>query len=388
MKNTNLYRIYSVVFTLMFLIPYALVPYIFGYANFSIYVALLAQLTIISIITFLIVLNIHFGHNITFAKVALDFDKSIYFVYGIFLLLIVIIIATAPRIPILESLRGASQEELSQYREDFLKTRQGWEASLGYLAGTINGALLPYLIAISFLKNHKYKFIFALIFLLYCISFLEKAYFLKIAIPIFFIYLHLSKNKVLFVIKGTVIILTLVMLMFIVSGSTGFEVGNEESFFSILYLPSGAWETLIWRITVVPIITAIDAIRVFMTEFNGVFFYGNTSSFFAILTGSERVNFERYLYQTQFGGSETGNANSYFVIEAYINFGITGVVVITAMVAKLIKGVIKKNDVALLSVIPLFLLNLFSAGFIGTMLSGGYLLLFLISGIIIFKHKN
>jgi oligosaccharide repeat unit polymerase len=372
----------------MFLIPYAVVPYIFAYANFPIYVALLAQLTIISIVTFVIVLNIPFGYNIKSTKLTLDFDTSIYVLYGIFLLLIFVVIATAPRIPIIESLRGASQEELSQYREDFLKTRQGWGASLGYLVGTINGAVLPYLIAISFLKKHKYRFLFAFIFLLYCICFLEKAYFLKIAIPIFFIYLHLSKNKALFVIKGTVVILALILLMYFISGSTGFDVGNDESFFSILYLPSGTWETLVWRVTVVPIITALDAIRVFISEFHGEFFYGNTSSFFAFLTGSERINFERYLYQTQFGGSETGNANSYFVIEAYINFGITGVIIITAMIAKLIKGVIKMNDIALLSVIPLFLLNLFSAGFIGTMLSGGYLLLFIISGTVVFKHKN
>jgi hypothetical protein len=106
---------------------------------------------------------------------------------------------------------------------------------------------------------------------------------------------------------------------------------------------------------------------------------GSSSSVIAFITGTERVNFERLLYQTQFGGTETGNANQYYVIEAFINFGYTGVLLFSFVVGSLIKFSIRSGDRVLLAIMPLLIYNLYSAGLIGTMLSNGFILLFLMS---------
>ena len=381
----KLFWIFSLSYVLLFGIPYAVIPYAFAYSQFPVFVGLLANITVVSIIVYSIALNVPFGPAIAIPRLMLNFDIVVYLLFSIFLLLIAIIFGTAPRIPIIESFRGADAADLSQYREDFLKARVGWESSLGYLIGAVNGAALPYFIALAFLRNHKFKYYFALIFLLYCISFLEKAYFLKLAIPLFFIYLINAKNKVLFLAKGVGIIVLLLVFMYSFAGSPAEGNAADEAFFSLVYTPGGTFETILWRAAVVPVITALDGIRVFVTEFNGEFFYGRTSSFIAFLTGGERINFERYLYQNQFGGNETGNANAYYLIEAFINFGYTGVIIFSSLVGRIVRSAILKDDIAFLSIMPLFLINLFSAGFIGTLLSNGFIILIVISRYMGFK---
>jgi hypothetical protein len=76
----------------------------------------------------------------------------------------------------------------------------------------------------------------------------------------------------------------------------------------------------------VPVITAYQGLELFFSnEFHGEYLYGATSSLLSSIFGLERINFERALYQSQFGGSETGNANQFYLIEAFINYGYLGV---------------------------------------------------------------
>jgi hypothetical protein len=214
---------------------------------------------------------------------------------------------------------------------------------------------------------------------MYCISFLEKAYFLKLAIPLFFVLYHKSKNKKLFLIQGGIGVSMVISLMFVLAGLNGPGVVRDEDFFSILYIPTNTFERIMWRAAVVPIITALDGVRVFLTDLNGQYLMGSSSSVIAFITGTERVNFERLLYQTQFGGTESGNANQYYVIEAFINFGYIGVLVFSFIVGSLIKFSIRSGDRVLLAVMPLLVYNLYSSGLIGTLMSNGFILLFLMS---------
>ena len=221
--------------------------------------------------------------------------------------------------------------------------------------------------------------------MLYCLSFLEKAYFLKLAIPLFFLYLYKAKNKFVFMLKGVSVILLAIFLMYSLSGHSESDADSDQELFSIMHTPNGTFQAIIWRSTIVPIVTALDGVRVFVTEFNGQFFYGNTSSLISFITGGERINFERILYQNQFGGSETGNSNQFFLIEAYINFGIIGICIFSFAVGKFIREFIASNNIALLSVAPLFIFQLFNAGLIGILFSNGFLLFYLFVKISKFK---
>ena len=186
MENKKTYWAYSLMYIIVFFIPYAVIPYAFVHDEFPIYVELMFKITLISTIFYLFALNTSFGLKSKNVKIILNFEKFIYLLFSFFILIVLIILITAPNIPIIQSLKGASQKDLSISREDFLKAREGWQASLGYIIGIINAYFLPYFITLAFSRNHRHKFIFAGIFLLYCLSFLEKAYFLKLAIPLFF----------------------------------------------------------------------------------------------------------------------------------------------------------------------------------------------------------
>jgi hypothetical protein len=291
-----------------------------------------------------------------------------------------VIFITAPQIPIIESLRGADAEDLAEHREAFLKARTGWESSLSYIVAIITGAVMPYLIAMSFEKEYRYRFVYALFFFLYCVSFLEKAFFLKLVIPVFFILYGKSSNKKLFLIKGAVGLVSVLMFMFILAGmSSSPAQENDEGVFSLLFTPTNVTEKLLWRAGVVPIITALDGVRVFINELNGQYLMGASSSILALFTGVERINFERLLFQNQFGGTDTGNANQFFGIEAYINFGYAGVFIFAAIVGWIVRYAIRSGDKVLVAMMPLFFYYLYSAGLIGTIFSNGFLLLFLMT---------
>ncbi len=371
--------VYSWAYVLVFVIPYALVPYIFAYELYTTFASVIINITLLSLVGYIFALYFPVNLKLPFPKLKIDFASFIFLVFCLFILVVLIVFITAPRIPLVESMRGATEEELVQYREEFLKARTGWEASLGYIISLINGAILPYLISLAFLKDYRYRFVYAFIFFMYCISFLEKAYFLKLAIPLFFVLYHKSKNKRLFLLQGTVGIVVMISLMFLLAGMQGPGVEREEDLFSILYVPTSTFERIVWRAAIVPIVTALDGVRVFLTDLNGQYLMGSSSSVLAFITGAERVNFERLLYQTQFGGTETGNANQYYVIEAFINFGYIGVFIFSFIVGSLIKFSIRSGDRVLLAVMPLLVYNLYSAGLIGTMLSNGFILLFILS---------
>jgi hypothetical protein len=377
---------FSSFFVVLFLTSYALVPAIFAGQLFPEYVLLLSEITLISVVFFLLGLNLKGLNPLSKPRIVMDFDTALYLLFAVFLAVFFVILVTAPQIPIVESFKGADVTELSEYREEFLKARQGWEASLGYIIGVINGFFLPYFIAKSFLIKHRFRYFLTFIFFLYSLSFLEKAYFMKIALPIFFLFYFQTKNKLFFLVRGGLIIVVLFFLMFFLSGHTGLDISRDESFFSILYTPSGTFETIIWRSAVVPIVTAIDAVRVFLTDFGGNFLLGKTSSFLAMLSGSGQVNFERLLYQSQFGGIETGNANQVFFIEAYINFGFLGVGLFSFVVGRIVRYSIRSKDLAFVSIMPLFIYNLFMSGLIGIFLSNG--LIFFLVVYYLFKFKT
>ncbi len=375
-------KLYTLAYIWLFIIPYALVPYIFAYDSYSIFTLVLVKITLLSLVGYIVALYFPSNYKFSIRKVNVKFNSFIFLVFILFILIVLIVFITAPQIPIIESIKGASEEDLTQYRENFLKARKGWESSLGYFISLINGAILPYLITMAFFINHKYRYHYALIFFIYCISFLEKAYFLKIAIPLFFIQYYKSTNKRLFIIQGIFGIAIVILLMFLLAGVSGPTVSRDENFFSILYIPTNTVERIVWRAAVVPIVTALDGIRVFLVDLNGQFLLGRSSSIISFLTFSERMNFERLLYQSQFGGTETGNANQYYIIEAFINFGYFGVMIFSFIVGALIKFAIESGDHVLLAVTPLFLYNLYSAGLIGTMFSNGFVLLFLMTKLI------
>lgn len=299
-----------------------------------------------------------------------------------FLITAVLILVTAPAIPLITALSGGSAELIALQREEFLKSREGIAGIFVYLNAFFTGALVPYSIALMFINKFKWRWLLTSLFLIYSLSFVEKAFFLKVILPLLYLFgtgLVKSRFGPKTTIAGAAVILLFVTTIS-GSGSTGSVGGTSGDFFSKDYAPSSPLIHIIWRSLAVPAFTAADALRVFEIYFGGEPLYGATSSFLASLFGLERVAFERIVFEVQWGQNETGtgSSNSAYITEAFINFGWIGVIAFSLFVGKSLKWFARSRDEAFRSIWLLYVIGLYSAGLIGQLLSNGFLLLLFI----------
>lgn len=295
-----------------------------------------------------------------------------------FLLIAVLILATAPAIPLVTALQGGSADLIALQREEFLKSREGIAGIFVYLHAFFTGALVPYSIALMFIHKFRWRWLLTALALLYTISFVEKAFFLKVALPLIYLF-GTGAVRSRFGPKTTVA-LAAVILVFVttVSGSgSDAAAGTSADFFSADYAPTGPINHIIWRSIAVPVFTAADALRVFATYFNGEWLWGATSSFFSTLFGQNRIAFERLVFEAQWGQNETGtgSSNSVYLTEAFVNFGWVGVIVFSFFIGRTLTWFSRSRDEAFRAIWPLFVMGLYSSGLIGNLLSNGFLLM-------------
>jgi hypothetical protein len=318
----------------------------------------------------------------------LNFEKVALSIYFIFVFIFLVTIITAPKIPLIESIRGADRAELNVYRELFLKARSGWQLLLSYFNAIITGAIFPFIILLSFERNYKFRYLFLLSFFVYSISFLEKAYFLKFLIP-FMIFKYVeARNKKTFLLHGMILTISFLLVMVQLSGMSNHEMDDmSNSFFSTQFVSNNPLEALLWRSIVIPVLTALDGVKVFTDVFNSNYFNGATSSFISGLIGMERVNFERELFFNQWGQNETetGNANAVFLLEAFVNYGYFGICIFSIIAASTMQVLANSSYLSSRCFVFLFIFNLFNAGLIGILLSNGFLLLLIFVKFVRFK---
>ena len=295
-----------------------------------------------------------------------------------FLITAVLIVATAPAIPLVTALRGGGADLIAVQREEFLKSREGIAGIFVYLNAFFTGALVPYSVALMFINRFKGRWFLTGLFLVYSLSFVEKAFFFKVILPLLYLFgTGLVRSR--FGPKTTIAAAAAILLFVTsVSGSGSNDVvGTSADFFSADYAASSPLMHIIWRSTAVPVVTAADALRVFHTYFGGQLLYGATSSFFASLSGQERIPFERIVFEVQWGQNETGtgSSNSVYLTEAFINFGWFGVVAFSLFIGRSLKWFARSRDEAFRSIWLLYVMGLYSAGLVGQLLSNGYIII-------------
>jgi hypothetical protein len=299
-------------------------------------------------------------------------------VWCLFVTFAVVALATAERIPLVAALGGADADTIAVLREEFLKAREGWQSSFVYINAGLSGALIPYSIALMFRLRMPGRWFAFAVFLAFCISFVEKAFFLKAALPLLYL---VAQRRIRVPLSPAALmgsILGLLILVTIFSGAGTAEDSNDEAFFSVAYAPHGPLGHILWRSVAIPVVTAADAIRVLHDEFGGQPLWGATSSLLAGITGREHIEFERMVFSAQWGQNETGtgSSNSVFLTEAYVNFGWPGVVLFSVLVGWLMRVFAKSRDEALRSLWILFAFGVYTSGLIGLLLSNGFILLF------------
>lgn len=325
--------------------------------------------------------------------------------------------STADHIPLISSFQCFGADQLAVQRELFLKGRTGWESGLVYVNAFFIGAVVPYTIALMFAYNARFRWLCLVFFLAYSISFLEKALFLKAMLPIAYLVFQGRLGNVIASIG--VLVGMILLLMFVTTAASSLcPVGTTSSvevqlpaegrpdaqrtrdggpgvkgpggvslgifnpkYMAAGYQPSSTLDHLIWRVLSVPLFTAKDALEVFDVRFDSQPLMGATSTPLAKLLGQERVSYERLVFEAQWGQNHTGtgSANSVYVTEAFVNFGWIGVIGISLLVGQMFRWFALSVDTGFQALWLVFASGLYVAGFIGLMLSNGFVIIFLIA---------
>lgn len=371
------------VFAATILLGYAIIPLAFyfetGVNNGYIELASIAAVAVAGILIGFVGSN---AETSSVGKIEMSMETFTALIWIPFFISAILIIATAPAIPLVTAIRGGSADLIALQREEFLKSREGAAAAFVYINAFFTGALIPYSISLMFVNNFRWRWILTFLFILYSISFVEKAFFLKIMLPLLYLF-GTGKVKTKFG-PNTTIAAAAAILLFVttVSGSGSDIVATNSStdFFSSHYAPSSPLMHIIWRSIAVPVFTAADSLRVFYLYFHGNQFNGATSSFFAAIFGIPRIAFERIVFEFQWGQNETGtgSSNAVYIVEAFVNFGWYGVALFSAFVGRSLKWFARSRDEAFRAIWPLYVLGLYSAGLIGQLLSNGFLIIIMI----------
>ena len=274
---------------------------------------------------------------------------------------------------------GADPETIAILRERFLKAREGWQSSFVYINALFTAALIPYTLALMFVTRMKLRWLCFAFFLAYCLSFVEKTFFLKAMIPPISL---LALERIRTPVGGRAAVagaLALLLALTVLSGAGQAEQETGGDFVSLQYAPQGAVEHIVWnRHRAANHSGRLDPGLRRDLQFDAAPW--RHSSLLAFLFGMERVPFERLVFFDQWGQNETGtgSSNSVFVTEAYINFGMTGVIAISLIIGIMFQAMATSRDDALRALWPLLAFSLFTSGFIGVMASNGFALLFLV----------
>jgi hypothetical protein len=309
-------------------------------------------------------LNSNFFHTVTWV---------------IFFVFVTVTFLTAPSIPLISAIQGATADTLSQERGDFLKIRVGAEMALLYISTILTNTIIPYSIVLLYASNSKFRHFLAVSFFIFCISFLAKALFLNLVLPLL-AYLaivnKLNKKAVTIGVLGSILILFFGTALSLGNGddaSFDFTTTVAE-YISATYVPTNPLDYFAWRAFAVPIYTATDTLLVHAQQFGDQPLMGATSSLLSAIFDLERINLERYVFEYQFGEwNEAANANAVFIVDAYANFGYAGVIIFSLFVGQIFRLFRLSSDVGFKSLWPLFAFVLFNASLIGMLLSNGFL---------------
>lgn len=292
---------------------------------------------------------------------------AVYGVFWLFVAFCVVTILTASSIPLLKALHGASAANIAAAREDFLKARTGWAASLPYFNGFLTASLLPYCMCIALLRKYRYRWVIVAVFFAYSLIFVEKAFFLRIFLPLMgVVVVNRDKRLRLTQLAGVAVLLLLGNIA--VSGfatSTGTSVGDF----------------LLFRAFHVPISTVTDSLNYWFTEYHGSPLMGATNLLLSTLFGMQRIFFERQVFVYEWGPSVTGtgSSNAAYFVEAYVNFGVLGVIFVSFLLGALISYIGRSRDLALRCILPLILYTVFVGGLLGVLFGNGLLICLVLS---------
>ncbi len=264
----------------------------------------------------------------------------------LYAVLIIYTAMTANEVALFSALRGASLSEIAERREEFLRTRTGWEASLKYIYNICTTSVVPYIVAVLFYIRHKLRTIVLVLFLFVLMLTLEKSLAIMALFPLVVLFANQkSRTRSL----GATILLVGVILgasYLALGGMNGgvSEGGGERWHFNADYVLVPETNYSIFgfvanRIAWIPYMTAYDWLRFQNDVLRGDYTMGSSINFVSSLLGEKHIALERAVFAYEWGQNETntGSSNTAYFIESYLDFGIVGAIIYSLIFAFLVR---------------------------------------------------
>jgi len=323
-----------------------------------------------------------------FLKVRLKWQAVTMFIFVVYFFVIIYACLTAPGIALVAALKGVPMGELSGLREEFLRTREGWEKGLNYIYSICITSLVPYAIAKMFVVKARFRFAMLFAFLLSLALTLEKGRAVVAMLPLIVLYANLGDHK-----KAYRAIFTLVIIVGLISiiargGLTSNDSTTESAAmegvpeqYNLFKGESGQGYYILNRIGYIPYITAIDWLNYREQVLRGDDVNGRSIGVVAFLFEQEKINLEREVFAFQWGQNDTGtgSSNTVFFVDAYLNFGIIGVIIYSLIVSFIARVIVVSGDGALVSCLSIPLLYICFTPLPAVLFSGGLAFLFLLA---------
>ncbi|VFR18635.1 hypothetical protein ANDO1_2744 [plant metagenome] len=137
---------------------------------------------------------------------------------------------------------------------------------------------------------------------------------------------------------------------------------------------------LLNRLVWIPFVTAYDTLLYWRLN-DGAMAHFSTNRHLSRLFDLNFANLEKRVFMFQFKSGEetTGNANAFYVAEAYVAFGFAGVILFSVLIGMIFGLIIKTGVLPFVAAVPIAALGLISVSLISTLFSGGLLLMLLLT---------
>lgn len=304
----------------------------------------------------------------------------------VYLVILVTTCATAEHVPLLAAFAGASALELGEYRETFLRTRTDMGVGLKYAYVILNNSVMPIVVTYALWSIKWWRHWVLALFVVGLSLTLQKGAIAAAALPLLVLF-AMQRRPRAFLVTG-VSSVALVLLMYVLaSGRLGTiveESGPEtwqasetvggsrtESAADVqVHNASAVPESynilgrddqlslVVNRVVWIPYVTAIDWLRYRRDKLHGELVLGRSIKPFAYLLGTSPINLENEVSALQWGQNTTGTAssNAVFFVDAWVNFGVLGVIAYTALFAFTVKVIATSRFVPLTvsAIVPVY----------------------------------
>lgn len=328
--------------------------------------------------------------------------KAIYYIAMSYVFLMMYVALTAPAIPLFDAFKsGCGIDCLAQGREEFLRTRDGWEVCLNYMYSMYRSFLAPLVVCYLYATKDKFRHIFLIAFAVTLLLTLEKSVAVFSFAPLVCLFFGKKRySHATFVV--CLMLLSIAGTAFLARGGLvgvgdvgvhqiGADSGSNVSRLdvkpvaevsqSMSAVPAnynkfnygGQIGYVANRVFYIPYITAIDWLRYHREVLHGEYLHGKSISLVALILGEDRVRLDRDVFSFQWGQNSTGTgvANTVFFVDSYVNFGWIGCLLYTLIVVFIVRMVVISDVVGIQAAMVVPMLYLVFNSLTAMIFSGG-----------------